>query len=102
MSSSDDTLIETAEIQIRGRIDAQGFQEFVNLYSRRLDLDGECQLADDEAITIVVRGQKALVAMLATACSLGPARSMVHDIRIAVRPNDNSVPRLQPRAADTY
>ncbi|KAB7781909.1 hypothetical protein F8B43_5658 [Methylorubrum populi] len=102
MKPTDDSTVETAEIQIRGRIDAEAFREFVSLYSRRLDLQGECELVDVDALTIVVRGRKALVAMLATACSLGPARSMVHDIRISVRPNDPSSLRQQSRAPDSY
>ncbi|WP_331303578.1 acylphosphatase [Methylobacterium oryzae] len=97
---ADDTAVETVEIRIKGRIDAASFAEFVSHYSRRLDLDGGCRMADADTLTITVKGRRALVEMLATACSLGPARSLVNDIQVRRRPGETTPGKT--RDPDSY
>lgn len=101
MNESDDTVVETAEIRIRGSIDAVVFAEFVSHYSRRLELEGSCEMSEEDTLLIVVRGRRALVEMLATACSLGPAHSLVDDIQIDRRMDHPSV-RFKSSTPDAY
>lgn len=101
-SSTHDATVETVEIRIKGRLDPAAFAEFVTHYARRLDIDGGCRMSDADTLTIMVKGRRALIEMLATACMLGPARSFVQDIEVD-RHSDEAIPSpAKPRAPDTY
>ncbi|PZQ88683.1 MAG: hypothetical protein DI534_11025 [Leifsonia xyli] len=82
MSADDDSTFDKAEIRIKGTFDYASFREFVSFYARRLSLEGDCELTARDTLTITVYGPRALLDMLAVACSLGPARAIVRSINV--------------------
>lgn len=68
-----------ARLTIRGRALDRSFLDFAAHRARRFSLAGWAALGDNE-LTIVVKGQSALIDMMEVACMLGPIEALVDDI----------------------
>lgn len=81
-AEDDDAVFDRAEIRINGTFEFAAFREFVAFYAQRLSLEGDCILPSRDTLIITAAGPRALLDMLAVACSLGPARAIVKSIDV--------------------
>lgn len=68
---------------ISGRLEPQGYLDFVAERATWLGLSGWAAANDDQSITVFAAGPEALVGALEMACTLGPLDALVETITAA-------------------
>lgn len=67
-------------VSIRGKVIGVGFDDFLDYYLHRLNLETLSVDFHGDRISVVVRGHEDLVDMLSMACWLGPSAALVDDV----------------------
>src|ERR1700689_254010 len=71
-------------LHVTGIVDDVGFEEFASHYAHRLSLIGRYESLGGGSLRITLFGHSELIEMFEIACSLGPRRSSVPKIDLAV------------------